>query len=38
MISNLIVLLLVAIPALALFAFCAGVERLLLTIFPELEE
>ena len=38
MISNLIVLLLLAIPLLALFVVCAGLERLLLTIFPELEE
>lgn len=38
MITNLIVLLLVAIPILVLFAICAGVERLLLTLFPELEE
>ena len=38
MITNLIVLLLVAIPILALFVVCAGVERLLLTLFPELEE
>ena len=38
MITNLIVLLLVAISLLALFVVCAGVERLLLTIFPELEE
>ena len=38
MITNLIVLLLVAIPLLALFVVCAGVERLLLTLFPELEE
>ena len=38
MISNLIVLLLVAIPVLALFVVCAGLERLLLTLFPELEE
>jgi len=38
MITNLIVLLLLAIPLLVLFAICAGLERLLLTIFPELEE
>jgi len=38
MITNLIVLLLVAIPLLALFVVCAGLERLLLTLFPELEE
>lgn len=38
MLNNLIVLLLVAIPILALFVVCAGLERLLLTIFPELEE
>ena len=38
MVTNLIVLLLIAIPILALFAICAGLEKLLLTIFPELEE
>ena len=38
MIANLIVLLLVTIPILALFVVCAGLERLLLTLFPELEE